>query len=121
MWFTALHPPKNDTEDINKKFKDIQYVHQKDAKIKLIFFKKDIDHDFSKHYLPLSLASSTSRISFNNSLGDRLIMLCTVLSRVDQASLWNTMTTLVSGSSEFDGYTFLLHLDKRKLYTYSDQ
>lgn len=58
---------------------------------------------------PLSLASSTSTISSSRCLGDLSITLWTVRSRVVQASLWNTITTLVRGRSS--GYTFVLHLE----------
>ena len=37
-------------------------------------------------------------------VSDLLTMECSDLRRVDQASLWNTMTMLVLGSE--DGYTF---------------
>ena len=51
--------------------------------------------------------SLTSIISSTNSLGDLLMIEWTVLSRVVQASLWNTMTTEVVGSKL--GYTLDLH------------
>lgn len=59
-------------------------------------------------YRPRSLASSTSTISTSRILGERLMTLCTVRSRVLQASLWNTMTMLVLGRSS--GYTLVLQL-----------
>lgn len=79
------------------------------------------NYNFYTHYvgqqsekLPLSLASSTSRISTSRCLGERLMTLCTVRKRVLQASLWKTITTLVLGRSS--GYTFVLHLsEKRKI------
>ena len=43
--------------------------------------------NISKLSLPRSLASSTRMISFSNCGGVLLITLCTVLNRVDQASL----------------------------------
>ena len=58
--------------------------------------------------LPLSLASSTSITSSKNSFGDLFIMLCTVRSKVDHASLWKTIITLVFGKLE--AYDFLLQL-----------
>ena len=48
---------------------------------------------------PRSLASSTRMISATSSRGDRTMMVHTVRNSVDQASLWNTMTMLVVGSS----------------------
>lgn len=58
--------------------------------------------------VPLSLASSTRIISFKSGLGDLLITLHTVRNKVDQASLWNTITIEVVGNSA--GYCFDLHL-----------
>lgn len=46
---------------------------------------------------PCSLLSSTNMISFNNVRGDRLMTDQTVLNNVLHASLWNTITMLVSG------------------------
>jgi len=51
-------------------------------------------------------------ISSTRLIGDRLMMEWIVLSRVVQASLWNTMTMLVVGSS--DGYDLLLHLEEKE-------
>ncbi len=62
---------------------------------------------------PLSLASSTRMISLSSGRGERLMTLWMVLSSVDHASLWNTITTLVSGSSEMSPYDFLRHLRKQ--------
>lgn len=61
---------------------------------------------------PRSLASSTSTISTSRCLGERLMTLWTVRSRVLHASLWNTMTMLVLGRSS--GYTLFLHLMERQ-------
>ena len=47
--------------------------------------------------LLLVLASSTRMISWTKCRGDRSITLQTVRKSVDQASLWNTMITLVFG------------------------
>jgi len=58
--------------------------------------------------VPLSLASSTRIISFKSGRGDLLITLHTVRNKVDQASLWNTITIEVVGNSV--GYCFDLHL-----------
>ena len=58
--------------------------------------------------VPLSLASSTRIISFKSGRGDLLITLHTVRNKVDQASLWNTITIEVVGNSA--GYCFDLHL-----------
>lgn len=57
---------------------------------------------------PLSLASSTNKISSNKCFGDRLITLQTVLSKTDQASLWNTIIIDVLGRSYW--YLFCMHL-----------
>jgi len=48
-------------------------------------------------FWPLVLASSTRRISCSSLRGDLLTTLCTVRRRVDHASLWNTMITVVVG------------------------
>jgi len=48
-------------------------------------------------FWPLVLASSTRRISSSSLRGDLLTTLCTVRRRVDHASLWNTMITVVVG------------------------
>lgn len=59
---------------------------------------------------PFSLASSTSIISLSNGRGDLLMVLHMVRMRVDHASLWNTITTLVVGSRS--GYCLFLHLQQ---------
>lgn len=74
---------------------------------------------YSSSFVPkcsCSEASSTRMISSNSSLGDLNIMECIVLNNVVQASLWNTITTLVVGSKA--GYCLLLHLNKRRKNTY---
>jgi hypothetical protein len=48
-------------------------------------------------FWPLVLASSTRRISCSRLRGDLLTTLCTVRRRVDHASLWNTIITVVLG------------------------
>ena len=65
---------------------------------------------YDKHSLPCSLASSTRMISLSSSGGDLLITLNTVRNSVDQASLWNTMTTVVSGSFFTAGYCLFRQL-----------
>ncbi len=45
----------------------------------------------------MSDASSTRMISLSRCLGDRSMTECTVRSRIDQASLWKQMITLVVG------------------------
>ena len=47
--------------------------------------------------LPMSDLSSTRMISLSRWLGDLSITECTVRSRMDQASLWKQMMTLVEG------------------------
>ena len=51
-------------------------------------------------------------ISFSNILGDRLMTEWTVRRRVDQASLWKTIITLVVGSS-LTLYLSSLHLENK--------
>jgi len=51
-------------------------------------------------------------ISFRRARGDLLITLHTVLNKVLQASLWNTITMEVVGNNL--GYTLLLHLKSEK-------
>jgi len=58
---------------------------------------------------PFSLASSTRMISCTSRHGDRLMMLQIVRSRVDHASLWNTITMLVLGNLS-TSYVFRLQL-----------
>lgn len=63
-------------------------------------------------YQPRSLASSTIMTSTSKCLGERLMTLWTVRSRVLHASLWNTMTMLVFGRSSV--YTLVLQLMENK-------
>jgi hypothetical protein len=74
-------------------------------------------------YQPLSLASSTRIISLSKAGGDLFITLWTVRSNVDHASLWKTITTLVSGNTEIGGYFLFLHLklDKTDFSMFSFQ
>lgn len=58
--------------------------------------------------LPCWLRSSTRMISLREAFGAVLIMLCTVLSRVDQASSWKQMMTLAVGRLE--SYSCCRHL-----------
>lgn len=58
--------------------------------------------------LPCWLRSSTRMISLREALGAVSIMLCTVLSRVDQASSWKQMMTLAVGRLE--SYSCCRHL-----------
>lgn len=53
-----------------------------------------------KWELPCWLRSSTRMISLRKTFGAVSIMLCTVLSRVDQASSWKQMMTLAVGRLE---------------------
>lgn len=53
-----------------------------------------------KWELPCWLRSSTRMISLRRAFGAVSIMLCTVLSRVDQASSWKQMMTLAVGRLE---------------------
>ena len=67
--------------------------------------------NFHEYYIPLqnlprSLASSTRITSLSKFLGDRLITDQTVLRSVLHASLWNTITILVSG--RYFGYFLFL-------------
>ena len=64
--------------------------------------------------LPSVLASSTSMISFSRMAGLVCRTLYTVRSSVDQASLWNTMMTLVVGSGGQRWNFWSTHLDRRK-------
>jgi hypothetical protein len=63
---------------------------------------------------PSVLASSTRMISFSKMAGLVCRTLYTVRSRVDQASLWNTMITLVVGSGGQRRNFWSTHLDRRK-------
>lgn len=58
--------------------------------------------------LPCWLRSSTRMISLREALGAVSIMLCTVLSKVDQASSWKQMMTLAVGRLE--SYSCCRHL-----------
>lgn len=59
---------------------------------------------------PASLASSTKMISLSRMAGEVCRTLKTVLRRVDQASLWKTMMTLVVGSGGQRGNLLSTHL-----------
>lgn len=61
-------------------------------------------------HTPASLASSTKMISLSMMAGDVCRTLKTVLRRVDQASLWKTMITLVVGSGGQRGNLLSTHL-----------
>ena len=63
---------------------------------------------------PSVLASSTRMISFSRMAGVVCRTLYTVRSRVDQASLWNTMMTLVAGSGGQRRNFWSTHLQGRK-------
>lgn len=63
---------------------------------------------------PSVLASSTRMISFSKMAGLVCRTLYTVRSRVDQASLWNTMTTLVVGSGGQRRNFWSTHLERWK-------
>ena len=65
------------------------------------------------NFLPSTLASSTKIISFSSIAGEVYITLWTVLSRVDQASLWKTMITLVLGSGGQRLNFCSMHLEKK--------
>jgi hypothetical protein len=97
-------------EERKRKWKQVLLLESTSCQVSREFF-----------LLPLSEASSTRRISWSSSLGAVLMMECTVLRRVDQASLWKTMTIDVDGRSS--GKVFFLHLryrkeDKRKRHHY---
>lgn len=71
--------------------------------------------------IPMSLASSTRTISRRRAGGERLMTECTVRSSVLHASLWNTITTDVSGSarpSTASSYDFFEHLRARAEHTH---
>lgn len=63
----------------------------------LKFWKRELTE---KWELPCWLRSSTKMISLRKAFGAVSIMLCTVLSRVDQASSWKQMMTLAVGRLE---------------------
>jgi len=67
--------------------------------------------------IPRSLASSTRMISFSSDLGDLFITDQTVLSKVVHASLWKTITMLVSG--RYLGY--FLFLQPSSLMSFNDR
>ena len=56
--------------------------------------------NWKNRYLRMSEASSTSIISLTKWVGDRSMTEWTVRNRVDQASLWKQIITLVVGSSD---------------------
>ena len=65
--------------------------------------------------LPLLLLSSTKIISSSSSGGEVLIILWIVLNKVDQASLWKTITMLVVGSNgEYDLSLHLKYKNKKR-------
>ena len=64
--------------------------------------------EWENRSIPMSEKSSTRMISFNRWGGDLSMMLCTVRSRTDHASLWKHTTTLVSGKLSL--YFRSLHL-----------
>lgn len=69
---------------------------------------------FPPPLLPSSLASSTRMTSLSRTAGEVCRTLYTVLSRVLQASLWNTMITLVVGRGGHLLNVCSIHLRRQK-------
>lgn len=82
-----------------------------------VYIKRTIYLYLAIRNVPRSLASSTRMISFNSALGDLFITDQTVLSRVVHASLWKTITILVSG--RYLGY--FLFLQPSSLMSFRDR
>jgi len=62
--------------------------------------------------VPRSLASSTRIISVMSWRGDRMIILHSIRTRVDHASLWNTLTMLTDDNT-LTSYDFFLQLQRQ--------
>ena len=71
--------------------------------------------------IPATLASSTKMISLSKMAGAVCRTLYTVLRRVDQASLWKTIITLVVGRGGQRRNFLSTHLPREKVRGLSDR